>query len=282
MARGRRNWPIVAANGRPGKAAIDHGTRPANIPSHGFVTLASLISSPTPSSRWSLHAPSFLFLAALAASASLNAVAQTPITLDQAMANPDWIGPPVESAWWSWDGKRVLYKLKRAGVAIARYLCAVDRRRRRDPPRRCRAGGDRRQLAGLRCRPHPHGVRAQRRRLRTRPAQRRADPDHPQHRHRGRRRNIRPMAAACSSGSAPTGFAGMPARDWSARSPLPVADKDPAAAPAADALRDMQLRLIATLDRQKQEREALRSQAEAQRKSDPTPRRRRRSTWARA
>ena len=24
----------------------------------------------------------------------------TPITLEQAMANPDWIGNPVEAAWW--------------------------------------------------------------------------------------------------------------------------------------------------------------------------------------
>ena len=35
------------------------------------------------------------------AAASLPAAAQTPITLDQAMANPDWIGPAVESSWWS-------------------------------------------------------------------------------------------------------------------------------------------------------------------------------------
>ncbi len=35
-------------------------------------------------------------------------------------------------------------------------------------------------------------------------------------------------------------------------------------------MRDMQLRLIATLNRQKQEREAQRAQAEAQRRSDPT------------
>ena len=43
---------------------------------------------------------------ALALGAALPALAQTPITLDQAMAHPDWIGPPVESAWWSWDGKQ--------------------------------------------------------------------------------------------------------------------------------------------------------------------------------
>ena len=28
----------------------------------------------------------------------------TPITHSQEMADPDWIGPPVEDAWWRWDG----------------------------------------------------------------------------------------------------------------------------------------------------------------------------------
>src|SRR5437868_2906592 len=41
------------------------------------------------------------------------AQAQTPITLDQAMANPDWIGTPVEAAWWGWDSRQVYFKQKR-------------------------------------------------------------------------------------------------------------------------------------------------------------------------
>src|SRR6185295_5406681 len=51
---------------------------------------------------------------------------------------------------------------------------------------------------------------------------------------------------------------------------LPRAEKDPNAAPAADALRDMQLRLIATLKRQKDNAEALHAQSEAERKADAT------------
>jgi dipeptidyl aminopeptidase/acylaminoacyl peptidase len=51
---------------------------------------------------------------------------------------------------------------------------------------------------------------------------------------------------------------------------LPRADKDPNAAPSADALRDMQLRLIATLKREKDNADALRAEAEAERKADPT------------
>ena len=52
------------------------------------------------------------------ASVSVEAAAQTPITLDQAMAHPDWIGPPVESAWWTWDGRSVLYQAKRSGSPV--------------------------------------------------------------------------------------------------------------------------------------------------------------------
>lgn len=37
----------------------------------------------------------------------------TPVTLEQAMANPDWIGRPVESAWWSWDSRTVNYTQQR-------------------------------------------------------------------------------------------------------------------------------------------------------------------------
>jgi len=55
------------------------------------------------------------------------AFAQTPLSLDQAMADPDWIGPPVEQAWWGWDGKQVQYLLKREGASIRdTYRQAVD------------------------------------------------------------------------------------------------------------------------------------------------------------
>jgi hypothetical protein len=55
---------------------------------------------------------------ALAALLALPASASTPVTLDQAMAHPDWIGNPVEAAWWSWDGKQVYYKQKRTGSPL--------------------------------------------------------------------------------------------------------------------------------------------------------------------
>ncbi|MEN4903947.1 S9 family peptidase [Luteimonas sp. TWI1437] len=41
-----------------------------------------------------------------------------PLTLDRIMADPDWIGAPVESAWWSWDGSRAYYTAKREGSNV--------------------------------------------------------------------------------------------------------------------------------------------------------------------
>src|SRR5437868_9639951 len=69
---------------------------------------------------FSASALAVMALLALPGAAATGAIAATatPITLDQAMAHPDWIGNPVESAWWSWDGKQVLYKQKRAGSPL--------------------------------------------------------------------------------------------------------------------------------------------------------------------
>jgi dipeptidyl aminopeptidase/acylaminoacyl peptidase len=68
---------------------------------------------------------SLLLVAAGLVSSPLSA--QTPITLDQAMAHPDWIGTPVEAAWWSADSKRVLYRQKLSGSPVrAVYQQALD------------------------------------------------------------------------------------------------------------------------------------------------------------
>jgi dipeptidyl aminopeptidase/acylaminoacyl peptidase len=47
------------------------------------------------------------------------------ITLEQAMADPDWIGAPVEAPYWSVDGKSIYYSLKRKGSSV-RDLHRVD------------------------------------------------------------------------------------------------------------------------------------------------------------
>ncbi len=66
-------------------------------------------------------------LLAVSAALAQTPPASTPITLTQAMADPDWIGPPVEQAWWAWDGQRVHYTLRREGATIRDvYQQAVD------------------------------------------------------------------------------------------------------------------------------------------------------------
>ncbi|MEO6966942.1 MAG: prolyl oligopeptidase family serine peptidase [Rhodanobacteraceae bacterium] len=48
-----------------------------------------------------------------------------PLTLARIMADPDWIGPPVEGEYWSIDGRDVYFKLKRMGSDL-RDLYRVD------------------------------------------------------------------------------------------------------------------------------------------------------------
>jgi dipeptidyl aminopeptidase/acylaminoacyl peptidase len=40
------------------------------------------------------------------------------LTLEQIMADPDWIGPPVRGAYWSADGRSVYYSTRRAGTQL--------------------------------------------------------------------------------------------------------------------------------------------------------------------
>ncbi|MGN6788681.1 MAG: S9 family peptidase [Rhodanobacteraceae bacterium] len=40
------------------------------------------------------------------------------LSLEQIMADPDWIGPPVEDEYWSVDGHSIYFKLKRKGSSI--------------------------------------------------------------------------------------------------------------------------------------------------------------------
>ena len=68
---------------------------------------------------------SLVSLALLLTAAPL--AAQTPITLDQAMAHPDWIGTPVENAWWSGDSQQVLFRQKLNDSPV-RGVYAYDRR----------------------------------------------------------------------------------------------------------------------------------------------------------
>ena len=59
-------------------------------------------------------------------SSAAGAPAQTALSLEKIMADPDWIGPPVRDAYWSADAKAVYYSLKRIGSPIV-DLHRVDR-----------------------------------------------------------------------------------------------------------------------------------------------------------
>lgn len=57
-------------------------------------------------------------VAALATCLIAPSALTAPLTLEQIMADPDWIGPPVERPYWSLDGASVLFTLKRSGTSI--------------------------------------------------------------------------------------------------------------------------------------------------------------------
>ena len=61
-----------------------------------------------------------LLVSALILAVAPLAQAQTAprITLEQAMADPDWVGNAVEQAWWAWDGQSAYYTQKREGASI--------------------------------------------------------------------------------------------------------------------------------------------------------------------
>ena len=97
----------------------DHGNRLQH-----FADSAAMTCGPCPGPLRLLRLPGFLFwcrppmsrvlplsllLSAVLAAPAAHA-APTPITIEQAMADPDWIGPPVEKAWWSWNSQQVEYQ----------------------------------------------------------------------------------------------------------------------------------------------------------------------------
>ncbi|HEY8586755.1 MAG TPA: prolyl oligopeptidase family serine peptidase [Rhodanobacter sp.] len=55
----------------------------------------------------------------------LAASPSAPLDLETVMANPDWIGQPVQSPYWSVDGRQLYYSLKRDGSPV-RDLYRVD------------------------------------------------------------------------------------------------------------------------------------------------------------
>ena len=207
---------------------------------------------------------SLLLLAALGGTAH---AAPTPITIEQAMADPDWIGPPVDSAWWSWNSQQVEYTLKRSGSPV------------RDTFRQPVSGGAAIQVAD-----------DQRGSL---------DVDTPVYDSRRQRsafvrngdvflRDLRNGALTqltrSTEKSSNVGFArdggviwrtGQNWFHWTAAAGVQQvaslkAEKNPDDAPKADVLREQQLRTLATLRNDRAQRDALKAQEASWRKADST------------
>ena len=191
----------------------------------------------------------------------------SPLTVEQVMADPDWIGPPVESAWWAWDGRHVQYQLKRQDSPI------------RDTFQQSIAGGAAQRVGdgerGTLDAANPV-FDAQRQRM---AFVRNGDVFLRDLRNGGltqlTRSNDEETQAQFSSDG---GVIWRVANQWYrwnagagvAQVALVKAEKDPTAKPKADALRDQQLRTLETLARDKAQRDALQTQNEAWRKGDPT------------
>ena len=200
---------------------------------------------------------------------SLAAIAAEPLTLEQIMADPDWIGAPVESPFWALDGSGVMYSLKREGSSL-RDLHAI-----------ALADGvsrkvDDAELAGLDA----------------------ASPVYDRSRSRALfvrngdvfLRDLRNGAlvqlsrSGNVSGAAQFSADGLKAQfrsgnDWysvdlatrlTSQVAALKAEKDPAADPQPDALRDLQLELFSTLASQKADKAAQRERDAALRLADAT------------
>jgi len=211
--------------------------------------------------------PLSLLLLAVTANAQTPATAPAPLTIEQVMADPDWIGAGVDNAWWQWDGQQVQYLLKRNGSPV------------RDTYRQPVGGAaaqrvDDTERAGLDAANPAYDSQRQRmvfarngdiflRDLRSGALTQLT---------RSNETESRPQFA--SDG----GVIWRAGNDWYHWAPgggtgqvaVVKAARDPSAAPKADVLREQQMATLATLRRDREQRETLRTQEDAWRKADPT------------
>jgi dipeptidyl aminopeptidase/acylaminoacyl peptidase len=192
----------------------------------------------------------------------------TPISLDQAMANPDWIGTPAEQAWWRWDSKQVFYRQKRIGSPL------------RDTFQAAAASTQAPRLVADTELSTMDSAAVIYNRERTRSLFLRNGDLFERDLKSGALTQIsRGMTGVANpqfgaDGSSVQYRSGTDWYSWNRadriNSPVALlrAAKDPAAAPDDDSMRAMQLRLIATLQRQKDERDANRARAEQERSAD--------------
>src|SRR5690606_33556656 len=198
----------------------------------------------------------------------LQAQPSQPLTLDRIMADPAWIGPPVERAWWSWDGSELYYPLRRGESRIEDlYAQPV-------------AGGEPRRLDGAaRAQVDAHAPVADPQRTRL-AFVRSGDVFVRDLRSGALTQLTRSEADEASprwgSDGALVWRSGHDWFRWDARDGVvahaaaPRAEDDPAGPPKADRLREAQLRLVATLRQERERREAVRAQEADWRRADPS------------
>lgn len=211
--------------------------------------------------------PLALLLSSATAFAQPAPSAPPHVTLAEAMADPDWIGPPVELAWWSWDGANAYYTLKREGATI------------RDIWRQPVAGGSASKLDGA-ARAGIDSAQPEFDAARTRMAFVRNGDVFVRDLRSGALTQVTRTDAneALPQWSDAGDLVFRVGNDWYVwraggtvrQAALVKAEKDPAAAPKPDDLRERQLRLIETLANDRARRDAAREQDERWRDADPT------------
>lgn len=189
------------------------------------------------------------------------------LTMDRIMADPDWIGPAVDQAWWSWDGKTAIYSRKREGATV-RDLWTVP------------VAGGAPVRTGDAARAALDAARPVFDTTRTRMAFVRNGDVFIRDLRSGALTQLTRTEAQESrpQWSRDGGLVWRAGNEWSrwtaATGVLQAANvqaaDDPAKPPAADDLRDRQLRLIETLRTDRERREAAREQELAWRRADPS------------
>ncbi|MFS8064118.1 MAG: prolyl oligopeptidase family serine peptidase [Luteimonas sp.] len=213
-----------------------------------------------------------LLLSTTAAGQALPSPAASPLSLTQVMADPDWIGPPVEDAWWAWDGRQVQYELKRDGASIRdTYQQPIN-----GTSAAVRVDGAAR--AQLDATPVYDTAHARMAFIRNGDVFVRQLQDGAL-----RRGTLTQVTRTSDSEALPqwssdgalvwrvgNDWSRWTARDGVQQAAIVKAEKDPLATPKDDDLRDRQLRLIDTLRDDKARREAAQAQEAAWRSKDPT------------
>ncbi|EGD08324.1 dipeptidyl aminopeptidase/acylaminoacyl peptidase [Xanthomonas vesicatoria ATCC 35937] len=211
--------------------------------------------------------PRLLPLTLLLLAATAHAQSTAPLTIEQVMADPDWIGPSVDQAWWQWDGKQVQYLLKRDGSPVRdTYRQGIDGAAAERVADTARAGLDA---------ANPSYDATRQRMLFARNGDiflRDLRSGALTQLTRSNEVESRPQFA--SDGGA-IWRAGNNWYHWhadggTAQVAVVKAERDPNAAPKADVLREQQLATLATLRRDREQRDALRTQEDVWRRADAT------------